>query len=675
MRSLKPIESKTTATLIASDIADDLRAQIAVLQSAIDTLSGNVDDLEAQISCQNTTKESGTFSSVSAANGNFTNASITNLDAHSACIDTVETDSIQAGNINATTLSAGTSNADHATISCLCADAATFNEVAATCFSSDEVQTPQVTAERVSANEIVAPSASISDLSVQTLNTPQTINANEINVEQLDADTINTPEAIIDEITAKVAKLDELYNKNKAFTIDENDVHEYVLLGEPNDGPAGNDDPKYIEFPTITNGLYRITVKKADNNKYFNVTLLNSGSTPVVIYDKENSGDIDQIYYDSVNNRLYIKTFAYGKIFYCNDSKSLTLAPKTYAELPFDSSAVTTFRYAASAKSRVVVMGDYSMDYGFAIQGVLEATIIKESAQFHQLFFYGDSWAGLKNFAEKFLVYEDHNHVKHYTHSETSGYLMHYDVDTDESVDSYKDAYGTDTEALEKISYDGTTVALTVDGKYGQDEITIDDAGIASGYTVTLPAGLYPYIEDDVRYICYTLPAGTYDGCEIPSDVEVKFEYGQTAVLHEPIPETDYTLEIIPGGAGPSDVINIIDSTQTVLADVSHDVQIWWLDNVLSDTEVSIGENEQKTTQIGIFDYVVETTNGSLTSAYLTSPLGNIDVTSVSTIEPSSTTVPMPDKLPFVLSFTTGGYSWDKTMNDTVWNSWGSERG
>lgn len=672
MRSLKPIESKTTATLIASDIADDLRAQIAVLQSAIDTLSGNVDDIEAQISCQNTTKESGTFSSVSAANGNFTNASITNLDAHSACIDTVETDSIQAGNINATTLSAGTSNADHATISCLCADAAIFNEVAATCFSSDEVQTPQVTAERVSANEIVAPSASISDLSVQTINTPQTINANEINVEQLDADTINTPEAIIDEITAKVAKLDELYNKNKAFTIDENDVHEYVLLGEPNDGPAGNDDPKYIEFPTITNGLYRITVKKADNNKYFNVTLINSGSTPVVIYDKENSGDIDQIYYDSVNNRLYIKTFAYGKIFYCNDSKSLTLAPKTYAELPIDSSAVTTFRYAASAKSRVVVMGDYSMDYGFAIQGVLEATIIKESAQFHQLFFYGDSWAGLKNFAEKFLVYEDHNHVKHYTNSETSGYLMHYDVDTDESVDSYKDAYGTDTEALEKISYDGTTVALTIDGKYGQDEITID--GATSGeYTVTLPADSYYYTESGTRYIKYTLPAGTYDDCEIPSDVEVKFEYGQTAVVHEPIPETDYALEIIPGGAGPTDVINIIDSSsQTVLVDVSHDVQIWQQDYVANDVEVYIGETEQKTVTVGSFDYVVETANGAIVSAYLTSPLGNIDVTSSSTIaEPT----PMPDKLPFVLSFTTGGYSWDKTMNDTVWNSWGSERG
>lgn len=672
MRSLKPIESKTTATLIASDIADDLRAQIAVLQSAIDTLSGNVDNLEAQISCQNTTKESGTFSSVSAANGNFTNASITNLDAHSACIDSVETDSIQAGNINATTLSAGTSNADHATISCLCADTATFNEVAVTCFSSDEVRTPQVTAERVSANEIVAPSASISDLSVQTINTPQTINANEINVEQLDADTITTPEAIIDEITAKVAKLDELYNKNKAFTIDENDVHEYILLGEPNDGPAGNDDPKYIEFPTITNGLYRITVKKADNNKYFNVTLINSGSTPVVIYDKENSGDIDQIYYDSVNNRLYIKTFAYGKIFYCNDSKSLTLAPKTYAELPIDSSAVTTFRYTASAKSRVVIMGDYSMDYGFAIQGVLEATIIKESAQFHQLFFYGDSWAGLKNFADKFLVYEDHNHVKHYTHSETSGYLMHYDVDTDESVDSYKDAYGTDTEALEKISYDGTTVALTVDGKYGQDEITIDDA-TSGEYTVTLPADSYYYTEGGTRYIKYILPAGTYDDCEIPSDVEVKFEYGQTAVVHEPIPETGYALEIIPGGAGPTDVINIVDaSIQTVLVDVSYDVRIWQQDYVANDVEVSIEATEQKTVTVGSFDYVIETTNGSITSAYLTSPLGNIDVASSSTI---AAPTPMPDKLPFVLSFTTGGYSWDKTMNDTVWNSWGSERG
>ena len=604
MRSLKPIESKTTATLIASDIADDLRAQIAVLQSAIDTLSGNVDNIEAQISCQNTTKESGTFSSVSAANGNFTNASITNLDANSACVDSVEANSVQAGNINATTLTAGTSNADHATISCLCADAATFNEVAATCFSSDEVQTPQVTAERVSANEIVAPSASISDLSVQTINTPQTINANEINVEQLNTDTITTPEAIINEITAKVAKLDELYNKNKAFTIDENDVHEYVVLGEPNDGPAGNSDPKYIEFPTITNGLYRITVKKADNNKYFNVTLINSGNTPVVIYDKENNGDIDQIYYDSVNNRLYIKTFAYGKIFYCNDSKSLTLAPKTYAELPIDPSAVTTFRYAASAKSRVVVMGDYSMDYGLAIQGVLEATIIKESAQFHQLFFYGDSWAGLKNFAEKFLVYEDHNHVKHYTNSETSGYLMHYDVDADESVNSYKDAYGTDTEALEKVGYDGAKVTLTIDGKYGQDEIEIDDSATPSGQTtITLPAGTY---------------SDEYGTFVIDSDMTFTVSSSESVSITESFLDHDgRNCVLMIHGDSPDQV--------TAFVQISHEV------------------------------YSMEVT-ADLVIAEIPS-------------------TPMPDKLPFVLSFTTGGYSWDKTMNDTVWNSWGSERG
>ena len=45
MKSLKPIEEETTSTLIASDIAAELRAQINTLQSAINVLSNNVDNI------------------------------------------------------------------------------------------------------------------------------------------------------------------------------------------------------------------------------------------------------------------------------------------------------------------------------------------------------------------------------------------------------------------------------------------------------------------------------------------------------------------------------------------------------------------------------------------------------------------------------------------------------
>ena len=184
---------------------------------------------------------------------------------------------------------------------------------------------------------------------------------------------------------------------------------------------------------------------------------------------------------------------------------------------------------------------------------------------------------------------------------------MHYDVDTDESVDSYKDPYGTDTEALEKVGYDGTTVTLTVDGKYGQDKIEIDDAATPSGQsTVTLPAGTY-----SDGYATFTI------------DNDITFTVSSDGHFH--INE------------------NFLD----------HDGRACVLMIDGDDTDLNTAY-----VQIELEPH----------SVYSMNVLEHIVVSEI----PST---PMPDKLPFVLSFTTGGYSWDKTMNDTVWNSWGSERG
>ena len=671
MKSIKPIPESTSSTLIAADVANDLRQQINTLSNTVANQASDIADIEEQLDVNNTTKQSGTFDTLNARNANISNK---------ATIKEIETEEIDTDEISST----------HASIHNITGDDATFDHVGAgdasfTCANIENVSTCNVATECIQAdvvnantsiacsgsfNQVNAPNATFNELNATCFNLNGTLDLDTVNATCVNATKLEATEARADALNAAILKSPYFYNRNRVFVEDETDANEFVLLGDPTDSSNTNSDARYIELPAITGGWYRIVVKKPNGN-YFAVTFINTETAPIVQYSKDENGDIQALYYDALTNKLYVKTYATGWIFWTNDSKSQRPAPQTFTELPVDSSLATTFQYTATGKNRLVIMGDGTTDYGLAIQGLLEAKAIKDDTRFHNLFFIGDSWQALKNFADRYLTYEDHNGVKHYMDSETAGYLFHWKKDDDIATTEYRSEDAPDVEALEKIAYDGSKVTLTVDTKHGQDEIEIDDA-TSGEYTVTLPANSYYYTEGGTRYIKYTLPAGTYNGCEIPSDVEVKFEYGQTAVLHEPIPETDYALEIIPGGAGPTDVINIVDSnSQTVLADVSHDVQIWQQDYVANDVEVSIGETEQKTVTINSFDYVIETANGAIVSAYLTSPLGNIDVTSSSTI---AAPTPMPDLLPFVISITLSSYSWDIAMNDSVWNSYSNER-
>lgn len=506
MKSLKPIEEETTSTLIASDIAAELRAQIDTLQSAINVLSNNVDSIESQVQSQNITKQSGNFNTVNATNGNLTNIDANYIDTNTIDANCANINGISATNINATNITGGVVNAGTASISCLRGGSASFDDVTTTCFNSDEVRTPNVIATDANISNLNAPNASIGELTVQTLNNPATFTADEIDTALIDADNAVFDEATIGELTSTVSKLDSLYNNNKAFVYDETDSNEFIVLGEPNDGSNGNSDARFIEIPAITNGFYRITVKKADNN-YFSVMLITTGKAPLVIYDKAEAGDIDTLYYDSITNKLYVKTYASGYIYWCNDAKGLNIAPVTWTELPIDPTENTTYRYGTSGLHRIVIMGDNSLDYGLTVQGVLEANIIKDNTQYHQLFFYGNSWVALKAFADKFLTFEDNNGNKHYGKSEVAGYLFHYNPDDNTFPMSYRDSDNTETESLEKIGYDGTKVTLTVDSKYGQDDIEIDETTTPSGQsTITLPAGTYSNgsstftIDDDITF-------------------------------------------------------------------------------------------------------------------------------------------------------------------------------
>ena len=671
MKSLKPIEEETTSTLIASDIAAELRAQINTLQSAINVLSNNVDNIESQVQSQNITKQSGNFNTVNATNGNVTNIDASSIDTNTIDANCANINGISATNINATNITGGVVNAGNASISCLRGGSASFDDVTTTCFNSDEVRTPKVIATCANISNLNAPNASIGELTVQTLNNPATFTADEIDTALIDADNATIDEATIGELTSTVSKLDSLYNNNKAFVYDETDSNEFIVLGEPNDGSNGNSDARFIEIPAITNGFYRITVKKADNN-YFSVMLITTGKAPLVIYDKAEAGDIDALYYDSLTNKLYVKTYASGYIYWCNDAKGLNIAPVTWTELPIDPSEITTYRYGTSGLHRIVIMGDNSLDYGLTVQGVLEANIVKDNTQYHQLFFYGNSWVALKAFADKFLTFEDSNGNKHYGQSEVAGYLFHYNPDDNTFPMSYRDSDNTETESLEKIGYDGNKVTLTVDSKYGQDDIEIDDTATpSSGLTATLAAGQYGTSR-------FYLPAGTYEGIEVPEDV----------VISDPMMAIVITLSngvvfryIPPDKMVPFTVARIEEdgNVVNVLSDLVNLTPVETIDPIT----VPVNNGTNNTTIVvddNTYPFTVVVENDELVSASLQyNPyVDPVDVTSSTTItesEGSGEPVPMDNTLPFVISFTTGSYRWDLMMNDNVFNSWASERG
>lgn len=684
MKSLKPIVDKTTSTMIATNVVADLRSQISTLQSAINVLSNNLDGLETQIQSQDITKQSGNFNTINATNGNITNIDASSIDTNTIDANCANINGISATNINATNITGGVVNAGNASISCLRGGSASFDDVTTTCFNSDEVRTPKVIATCANISNLNAPNASIGELTVQTLNNPATFTADEIDTALIDADNATIDEATIGELTSTVSKLDSLYNNNKAFVYDETDSNEFIVLGEPNDGSNENSVPRFIEIPAITNGFYRITVKKADNN-YFSVMLITTGKAPLVIYDKAEAGDIDTLYYDSLTNKLYVKTYASGYIYWCNDAKGLNIAPVTWTELPIDPSEITTYRYGTSGLHRIVIMGDNSLDYGLTVQGVLEANIIKDNTQYHQLFFYGNSWVALKAFADKFLTFEDNNGNKHYGQSEVAGYLFHYNPDDNTFPMSYRDSDNTETESLEKIGYDGTKVTLTVDSKYGQDDIEIDDTATPSLLTATLAAGTYGEntlatsisvpVNNGTNNTTITVP----DGFNVHLDSGDYYSVDGIMVhLNEPVDLTEsdfeYDSEIdVYKAYVPVDSHDIFDLLVVVnTTEHSYSAEL----HIILDEETnpldssSLAKVKATFNTPGTYPWVITVENNELVS----SVFNTFDVTSNTTIvgdEP----VPMDNTLPFIISFTTGSYRWDLMMNDNVFNSWASERG
>lgn len=507
MKSIKPIQEKTTSTLIASDVANDLRQQINNLSNTVANQASDIADIEEQLAINNTTKQSGTFDTLNARNANISNKAI---------IKEVETESVDTDELQATHASIHTVTGDDATFDHIGSVDATFTcanienisscNIATECINADSVNSNTSIACQGSFTTLNAPDATFNTINATCLNLNGNLSFDTADVTTLNADNANIDEARANALNAAIMHSPYFYNRNKVFVEDETDANEFVLLGDPTNSSNGNNDARYIELPAITGGWYRIVVKKPNGN-YFAVTFINTETAPIVQYSKDENGDIQTLYYDSLTNKLYVKTYATGWIFWTNDSKNQRPAPQTFTELPVDSSLATTFQYTTTGKNRLVIMGDGTADYGLAIQGLLEAKVIKDDTRFHNLFFIGDSWQALKNFADRYLTYEDHNGVKHYTDSETAGYLFHWKKEDDVATTTYRSEDGDEQEALEKISYDGTKVTLTLDTKHGQDEIEIDGTTTPSGQsTITLPAGTYSdgsatfTIDDDMTF-------------------------------------------------------------------------------------------------------------------------------------------------------------------------------
>lgn len=675
MKSLKPFIEETKATLIATDVANELRQQIDTLSNTVNNLSNNIDDIESQLGCNNTTKQSGTFDTINARNANITNK---------ATIKEIDTDDIDTATICANSASIHSVTGDDATFDHIGSVDATFTcanienisscNIATVCVNANSVNSNTTIACQGSFNTVNAPDATFNTINATCLSLNGNLSFDTADVTTINTDTANIVEARANALNAAIIKSPYFYNRNKVFVEDETDASEFVLLGDPTDSSNTNDDARYIEMPAITGGWYRIVVKKP-NGKYFAVTFINTETAPIVQYSKDENGDIQTLYYDVLTNKLYVKTYATGWIFWTNDSKNQRPAPQTYTELPVDSSLATTFQYTITGKNRLVIMGDGTADYGLAIQGLLEAKVIKDDTRFHNLFFIGDSWQALKNFADRYLTYEDHNGVKHYTDSETAGYLFHWKKEDDVATTTYRSEDGDDQEALEKISYDGTKVTLTLDTKHGQDEIEIDGTGtIESPYEVRIRSGEYDdkwnipadhiiavdsdettkVTQVDAVPLNWSVLYNSEDSGGIQLSADIWYTDGTTrATTHYLYGSYDDENNVYR--TWYNNVGHPVPAYTVPLDGSGHpeDPPLSWVQEQLANLEVEITySTEDLTASFRISDDYID---------------NNAEITEV-------TPQPMPDLLPFIISITLSSYSWDIAMNDGVWNSYSNER-
>ena len=611
MKGLKPIKQNTDSTLIATQVADELQAAIANANNDIQLINSQLASINAELSLTNVTKDSGTFNQLASVNANITNraniktavideATVSNetaarLDAHIISADDVSSDNVSTHTLNTDNLNVQ--------------NPVTFNGVTTPSINTTNAGIGSASIGSTITSSLNTPNASIGSLEVQSLR-----NITDFDVNTLNATTaVNTPkmtatQTITQKLEANMAEMNKLFTQNMIFNTDETDPSQYVTIDEYQSG-----QPSYIEIPAVASGFYRINVKK-QNGKYFAVTLINTESTPIVQYDKDEPEDIDYIYYDMATNKLYVKTYAYGKVFWSNNDKHGNANPVIYRELPIDDSADSTLKYRTAALHRVVIMGNDTLDYGFVVQGVLETNLIKDRTAYHQLFFYGDSYDALKQMCDLYLRWEDPNdHTLHYTTSETAGYLQHTDG-------NYMDpATNQETEAVEKISYDGTKVVLTIDAKYGQDEIEIDDS------------------------------------------IGTEFSINENSL--PPTSDTEHFIESLTGYSiqalnGMSTNISVIKGTTHL--SIQHDNLSYPGRTVYAivDTESSVGRSVfylNDGNHIAFEQFI----NGNYVDTGLT-----VDGDLLRT----------PNPLPFVLSFTMSAIAWDKIMNTEVYNSWAVDR-
>lgn len=622
MKSLKPVKSNNTSpTLIAENVVNELRAGLDVINNAIVNINNQIADINAQLNTDAVNEESGTFDTLNTRNANVSNKLNVSDDITARKVKAtvgietprVDADVVSVNDVSADTVSANQGNIDNLSVSqCFTTPRADITDANITNLNSTNVNL-----ENISTQSINTPAAEVGTLRVQNLQNLAEFNSSVVNANrEINAPQVNATGANITNLQANMAEMDALFTQNIEFNTDENDVTQYVLLDPPVDSSNGNNDPVYIEIPAIASGFYRINVKK-QNGKYFAVTLINTESTPIVQYDKDEDADIDYLFYDTLTNTLYVKTHAAGKIFWANDSKRTTIAPKTWAELPVDSSLETTLKYRAGGKRRVVVMGNNQLDYGLAVQGVLEATMIKENAAYHQLFYYGDSFEALMFLCDKYLKYEDPiTHQITYTTSQANGYLWHKD-------DTYRDSDSNEVEAIDYIKYDGGTVAIGVNDRVGHDEIDMDATDVSTENEFS------PYTVDLVDAIAGEV-VGEY--MFVPEQLCV-YTNLDTGHVYTDTPGHRYFISAVPDSGHPlGDVLYAGSQESGYYA--------------IASTYGAAGSEPYP-----VNGYKIQTLDGSPFRLKGT-----------------------PETLPFVLSFTMSAIAWDKLMNEEIFNSWGMDR-
>lgn len=414
MKTLKP-NGQTSSTIVPNDYFSDMNNRLNDIENALSNTNEEINEINQTLDSNSITKES--IHSVNIENDN--SITTTSITSDVADIETADISSITSDIIESTVANIGSLSGTNVNVNKVTSDEATITSLSSTTMESTNGAFGEINADEINATDSSITNLDVTNLSASSFSTPSLeamtlVESSQVDTDLLNATAIDVTNAEIDEADIDGAEITTLKNSVKAFSDDA-----WIEVS------TENEDPFYIELPTLNNGSYRLHLEDSNGVMQFEVLFTNAYDSPLMQYYKANDNALQKVFYK--DGKLVLQSYLLnGKLYWSSDDVDANLSPSTYTENPMPNG----YEYLCSASKRVVVLGNGSAYYGLDIKGKLSADIfVDTSREGTPLFYSGDS-AGLISQLNSYLEVGESISVSGYMKDETVGEESTYSIQT-----------------------------------------------------------------------------------------------------------------------------------------------------------------------------------------------------------------------------------------------------